>query len=384
MRTASSRGFGRVTPSSTGASEGTIIASGEGNRTGRHEFQDAQGLALDFDGAVFVADYSKHAVVRWSPGAVEGIIIAGGNGAGAGLHQLQGLWGDQGWPSGPFFYPMSGVALDHDGAVVIADYNNHRVVRWAPRAAEGVVIAGGNGQGAGCHQLRNPSGVALDRHGAVIIADSHNDRVVRWCAGAAEGIVIAGGNGQGAGRHQLFFPQGIALDTDGAVVIADSVNHRVMRWCLGETEGTVIAGGNGEGAERHQLCYPCGVALDHDGAVVIGDYMNNRVVRWAPGAAEGVVIAGGNGPGPGRHQLYVPSDVALTCIRRSRIAWNPRLHRMWPLSSRALVRIMLLIQSSRSHRGFVAVGPLLVSGILPFALPALMLSPTQLRLSFFL
>ena len=156
MRTASSHGFGRVTPSSTGASEGTIIASGDGKRIGRHEFQDAQGLALDFDGAVFVADYSKHVVVRWSPGAVEGIIIAGGNGAGAGLHQLQGLWGDQGWASGPFFYPMSGVALDHDVAVVIADYNNRRVVRWAPRAAEGVVIAGGNVHEAGRQQLNQP------------------------------------------------------------------------------------------------------------------------------------------------------------------------------------------------------------------------------------
>ena len=79
MRTASSRGFGRVTPSSTVASEGTIIAGGKGKGTGRHQFQDAQGLALDFDGAVFVADYGKHAVVRWSPGAVEGIVIAGGN-----------------------------------------------------------------------------------------------------------------------------------------------------------------------------------------------------------------------------------------------------------------------------------------------------------------
>ena len=76
MRTASSRGFGRVTPSSTGASEGTIIAGG---KAGRREFQDTQGLALDFDGTVFVADCGNQRVVRWSPGAVEGIVIAGGN-----------------------------------------------------------------------------------------------------------------------------------------------------------------------------------------------------------------------------------------------------------------------------------------------------------------
>ena len=79
MRTASSRGFGRVTPSSTWASESTIIAGGKGKGTGRHEFQDAQGLALDLDGTVFVADCGNQRVVRWSPGAVEGIVIAGGN-----------------------------------------------------------------------------------------------------------------------------------------------------------------------------------------------------------------------------------------------------------------------------------------------------------------
>ena len=36
-----------------------------------------------------------------------------------------------------------------NGDIFVADYNNHRVVKWAPGATEGVLVAGGNGAGNG-------------------------------------------------------------------------------------------------------------------------------------------------------------------------------------------------------------------------------------------
>ena len=36
-----------------------------------------------------------------------------------------------------------GVFVDNDGNIYVADSNNHRIVKWAPSASEGVVVAGG-------------------------------------------------------------------------------------------------------------------------------------------------------------------------------------------------------------------------------------------------
>jgi len=49
-----------------------------------------------------------------------------------------------------------------DGALLVAEYGNTRATRWAPGATEGVVVAGGNGPGAGLQQLDRPWGLAVD------------------------------------------------------------------------------------------------------------------------------------------------------------------------------------------------------------------------------
>ena len=65
------------------------------------------------------------------------------------------------------------------------------------------VVAGGNGRGDRLDQLDRPSGIAVERDGAVLVADTFNNRVVRWRAGAQVGEVVAGGNGEGDRVDQL-------------------------------------------------------------------------------------------------------------------------------------------------------------------------------------
>jgi len=79
-------------------------------------------------------------VVRYKLGTNQGELVAGGNGDGSDLNQI--------------CYP-AGIAVDGQ-SIVIADYENHRVVRWTTGAKEGVVIAGGNGMGNALNQLNNP------------------------------------------------------------------------------------------------------------------------------------------------------------------------------------------------------------------------------------
>ncbi len=48
---------------------------------------------------------------------------------------------------------------------------------------------------------------------------------MRWLKGATEGIVVAGGQGEGNGLRQLLHPHGIIVDQLGSVYVADMSNH---------------------------------------------------------------------------------------------------------------------------------------------------------------
>ncbi|CAF2117929.1 unnamed protein product, partial [Rotaria magnacalcarata] len=79
---------------------------------------------------------------------------------------------------------------------------------------------------------------------------------MKWNKGSKEGIVVAGGHGEGSALTQLNDPGGLFVDTLGTLYVADSLNHRVMRWTQGAKQGTVIAGGNGQGARANQFNDP--------------------------------------------------------------------------------------------------------------------------------
>ncbi|CAF2111417.1 unnamed protein product [Rotaria magnacalcarata] len=104
---------------------------------------------------------------------------------------------------------------------------------------------------------------------------------MKWVEGAKEGIVVAGGQGQGSALTQLYYPRGIFVDTLG-ILYADYENDRVMRWTQGDKkQGTVIVGGNGRGARANQLSCPIGLSFDRHGNLYVADWGNNRVQRFS-------------------------------------------------------------------------------------------------------
>ena len=104
---------------------------------------------------------------------------------------------------------------------------------------------------------------------------------MKWNKDAEEGIVVAGGQGEGDALTQLSRPQGLFVDTLGAIYVADESNHRVMRWTKGAKEGTVIVGGNGYGSAANQFSYPIGLSFDRQGNLYVVDHYNNRVQRFS-------------------------------------------------------------------------------------------------------
>ncbi|CAF4963106.1 unnamed protein product, partial [Rotaria socialis] len=86
---------------------------------------------------------------------------------------------------------------------------------------------------------------------------------MKWVEGAKEGIVVAGGQGQGSALTQLHHPNGIFVDTLGTLYVADMANNRVTRWTQGDKkQGTVVVGGNGQGKGANQFNFPIGLSFD--------------------------------------------------------------------------------------------------------------------------
>ncbi|CAF4448969.1 unnamed protein product, partial [Adineta steineri] len=98
-----------------------------------------------------------------------GITVAGGNGKGNRFNQ---------------FSSPRGIYVDDDEqSIYIADYENHRVIEWKPDAMNGLVVAGGNGQGYSLDQLDRPTDSILDKkNNGLIICDRGNRRVIQWSA----------------------------------------------------------------------------------------------------------------------------------------------------------------------------------------------------------
>ena len=173
-----------------------------------------------------------------------------------------------------------GLAMDDEGFLYVSDCENSEVRRYRHGDKMGIVVAGGNGQGDGLHQLNHPRHIFVDCDHSVYVSDTYNDRVIKWMKNAKEGTVVAGGHGQGNSLKHLFWPAGLFVDSMGSLYVVDEGNDRVMRWLQGAEEGSVIVGGNGQGAQANQFNQPASISFDQQGNLYVADYYNNRVQQF--------------------------------------------------------------------------------------------------------
>jgi gliding motility-associated-like protein len=227
--------------------------------------------------------------------------------AGAAAMTVAGAFAVTGSGPDQFFAP-TGVFVDRDGNIYVADNENNRIQKWAPGAGQGVTVAGGNGKGSAPNQLAFPGFIYVDCDGTMYISDAGNNRVQKWAPGATSGTTVAGGNGFGNASNQLKDPSGVWLDGKHNVYVADMVNARVQMWAPGAITGITVAGGNGFGKGPGQFANyitAVGIFVQYDGTIIIPNDDNNnaQIELWAPGAGVGTIIAGGNGAGKAANQF---------------------------------------------------------------------------------
>ncbi|CAF2128255.1 unnamed protein product [Rotaria magnacalcarata] len=286
---------------------GIPIAGGNGQGERINQLARPEGIFVDDDLTVYIADSINNRILKWKHGEKNGEIVAGGNGKGNRTDQFDGptcvildkntnslIISDLGnrriirWPcqnssSGEVIISdikCCSLAMDNNGNLYVADWRKHEVKRWKIGDKDGVIVAGGNGLGNNLNQLHCPNHIFIDNDYSVYVSDYANHRVVQWGKDAKEGIIVAGHRGQGNSPSQLCHPYGITVDQIGQIYVADGDNHRVMRWGRGDTHGIIVVGGKGLGEQLFQLNTPIGLALDQQGHLYVVDSGNHRVLKY--------------------------------------------------------------------------------------------------------
>jgi hypothetical protein len=127
--------------------------------TGPSQFDSPQGITLDRDGNVYVAEYWDRRVQKFTS---DGTFLT--------------KWGSEGTANGQFQFP-SGIAVDSDGYVYVTDYLNHRIQKFT---SDGVFVNTWGSNGTGSGQFDQPSDIAVDAAGNVYVADYNNHRIQKF------------------------------------------------------------------------------------------------------------------------------------------------------------------------------------------------------------
>jgi len=263
------------------------------------------GMCITDDQTLYVADRGHHRIMEFKPNAWQGRVVIGGRD----LNQLHNpndvvidketnslIIADQGnrrilrWSlnentqAGEVLIPnisCSNLAIDQEGSIYVSDNVKHEVRRWKKGEKEGIIVAGGNGQGRQLNQLNKPTYLFIDHEYSLYITDEENCRVMKWTKDAKQGIIVAGnGSASRNGMNPLSEPTGIYVDRFNQVYIADSHKNRIIRWCEREKQGCIVVNSDAKKNIRDHLNGLSSLIFDHDGNLYVNDNLNDRIIKF--------------------------------------------------------------------------------------------------------
>lgn len=162
----------------------------------------------------------------------------------------------------------TGIVLDADGQIYIADAGHHRVLVFS-KNWDKIREMGKFGWRLG--EFNNPTDLAFytDRNAALFIADSGNNRVLTCFLSDQVFRLMA--------QIELENPIGVAADRKGNVYIADTDNNRILK--IGGNGSVLIEAGE-YGWTRTQFNTPTHLAVDRLGNIFVVDSRNKRIKKY--------------------------------------------------------------------------------------------------------
>ena len=167
-----------------------------------------RGIDVAPDGSILVASYGqKDRIFRFNR---DGSLLS--------------IWGERGDGHDQFLRP-EGIAVTHDGFVLVVDCGHHRVLRFT-LDGEYIQTIGGSGRGPG--EFDDPFDIDVVADGSFVVVDKAGCRIQRF---SSDGMLIATQGGAGSSPGRLSEPRGIAVahrDGHVSILVADTGNHRVV------------------------------------------------------------------------------------------------------------------------------------------------------------
>ena len=368
----------------TAAGNGQAGSSGEGSDALRAVLNQPEGVALDKQGRLFIADTTNNLVKRVDPdgriftvnrntfpsdvavdandcvAAVDWIrhVVYRASCPDNNLTLLAGTVrttaiGDNGPADRTVFLDPTGVAVDGQGNVYVADSSDQRVRRIGKDlkvttvAGNGIFGTAAENALAVSAPVGIPRGIAVDAvSGKVFFTNGCQVRSIstagrnNLAAGTSE-CAYSGDNTLASGAR-LNFPRGLATDAQGNLYISDTGNHRIRRLTPNFTI-TTLAGsgepgysGNQGDALAAKLDTPVGIAVDARGNVYFGDTNNHRVRKIdrngviSDYAGNGQAGNSGDGGPATAARLFFPNGIALDAAGNLFIGSSPYIRRVAP------------------------------------------------------
>jgi sugar lactone lactonase YvrE len=262
-------------------------------------------VIFDRQGNLYLADTYNRLVRKVTPA---GVITTMAGRKPVDIHI--GHSGDGGPGLGAQLSFPTGLAIDRDGRLFIADSENHRV-RMVDRNGTITTVAGtgtpgfsGDDGPAIQSELNEPWSLATDMNGNLFIADASNHRVRKVAPDgtittvAGTGTAGFSADGSAAIQAELNHPLGLAVDSLDNLFIVDQRNYRVRRVAPDGTIATVFGGADTDtGATAAPRYYPSSVAVDRSGSLLIADPFHHRIWK-VEGVAGPGLLAGQPFPAP--------------------------------------------------------------------------------------
>jgi len=247
------------------------------------------GIVIDKMGNLYVAETFSYCISKVTPRGEVSTLV--------GDREDGELFAD-GDSSVARFHEPTGIVLDETGNLYVTDTGNHRI-RKVTREGEVSTLAGGergyaDGLGSAA-RFDLPTGITMDAEGNLYVADTFNHRI-RKITPRGEVSTLAGGGlsgyekgsfADGEGQNARFNePHGIAIDAMGNLYVTDSWNHRIRKVTPRGKVSTLAGSGatgpytrgfaDGEG-QNAQFTYPTGIAIDAAGNLYVADTWNSLI-----------------------------------------------------------------------------------------------------------